>query len=444
MKRIYILLWLLLPLMAMAQNPLSLEKCIELAKQNNKRISAAEFQSEAARYQRRGALSNYLPQFSITGTGLYSTINGALGMEGGLLPVVGADGIPTGAGAYFPGINFQYEVDWLYGAGIQVKQPIFTGGKITAGYKLSKAGETIALQNRRLTESEIVVETTRAYATFVRAEDMRKIAISYNELLKELIRSVEKAMSNGVKTRNDLLKVEVKLNESELNLLRAKNACRLAAMNLCHYIGTSLDSTIKVSTELPATDYAITPSTDITNRPEVQMLAAKSEAMRQKVKMARAEMLPQIGLVGQYGYMHGLKLAGNNLFDKWNFAAGVQLSIPIIGLGSHSKYRQAQMNYREARAEEEDKLGLMTLEVTQAANNLEEAAFEVRLAEKGVTSATENLRVSSSQYRVGTETLSDHLEAQTLWLEAEQTLINARINQFLRWIEYRKVTGAIN
>ena len=49
MKRIYILLWLLLPLMAMAQNPLSLEKCIELAKQNNKRISAAEFQSEAAR-----------------------------------------------------------------------------------------------------------------------------------------------------------------------------------------------------------------------------------------------------------------------------------------------------------------------------------------------------------------------------------------------------------
>ena len=102
------------------------------------------------------------------------------------------------------------------------------------------------------------------------------------------------------------------------------------------------------------------------------------------------------------------------------------------------------MNYREARAEEEDKLGLMTLEVTQAANNLEEAAFEVRLAEKGVTSATENLRVSSSQYRVGTETLSDHLEAQTLWLEAEQTLINARINQFLRWIEYRKVTGAIN
>ena len=295
-----------------------------------------------------------------------------------------------------------------------------------------------------MTESEIVVETTRAYATFVRAEDMRKIAISYNELLKELIRSVEKAMSNGVKTRNDLLKVEVKLNESELNLLRAKNACRLVAMNLCHYIGTSLDSTIKVSTELPATDYAITPSTDITNRPEVQMLAAKSEAMRQKVKMARAEMLPQIGLVGQYGYMHGLKLAGNNLFDKWNFAAGVQLSIPIIGLGSHSKYRQAQMNYREARAEEEDKLGLMTLEVTQAANNLEEAAFEVRLAEKGVTSATENLRVSSSQYRVGTETLSDHLEAQTLWLEAEQTLINARINQFLRWIEYRKVTGAIN
>ena len=63
--------------------------------------------------------------------------------------------------------------------------------------------------------------------------------------------------------------------------------------------------------------------------------------------------------------------------------------------------------------------------------------------ERSVASATENLRVSSRQYEAGVETLSDYLEAQVLWQRANQTLVETRINRFLRWIEYRKATGAV-
>ena len=444
MKRLnMIIIVLLAPMLGMAQERLTLDKCLELAKSNHKRIEVADFQLQSAKYEKKATFAHYFPTFSITGNGLYATSQGSLGIEGGMLPVIGADGLPTGTSAYFPGINLDYRIDGIYHASIQFQQPLYMGGKITAGYKMGKLGEALAFQNRRLTESEVIYETAQAYAHVIRASEIGKVASSYNNLLIELKHSVSKAFERGLKSRNDVLKVEVKLNESELNLKRAENAIRLATMNLCHYIGYPLATQIAVDNCFENTAHEKVDA-DISLRPEVQLLSKKSELMHQKVNMARAEMLPQLGLVGQYGYTNGLKLNGSRLFNDWNFLVGMQLSIPIGNWSSHAKYRSAQMQYKQSQAEESEKLEMMELEVTQAINNLDEAALELRLAESGCASATENLRVSSIQYSVGKESLTDYLEAQTLWLQAEQTLVDAKINQYLRLLEYKKKSGTLN
>ena len=80
----------------------------------------------------------------------------------------------------------------------------------------------------------------------------------------------------------------------------------------------------------------------------------------------------------------------------------------------------------------------------QSYNNLDEAVLERSLAETSVTSAEENLRSSRLQYEHGVETLSDYLEAQTLWLQANETLIDARNNCYVKLLEYQKATGSIN
>ena len=54
-----------------------------------------------------------------------------------------------------------------------------------------------------------------------------------------------------MKPQNDVLKVQVKLNESELSLRKADNALRLASMNLCHYIGRPLTALIDISDDFP-------------------------------------------------------------------------------------------------------------------------------------------------------------------------------------------------
>ncbi len=443
MKRLCIFIFLSIPSLLFAQTPLTLEECIALAKENSKTMAVARLQESVARHERRSAFANFLPVFSVEGGGLYSTVDGALDVEGGMLPVLGVDGMPTGASAYFPGLSLGYDVDWVWNAGVKFQQPLFMGGKIVTGYRMSRVGESMARQNSRLAEAELVVAVAEAYANALRAAELKKIALAYNELLVELLRSVKKATERGAKTRNDVLKVEVKLNESELSLRRAENGSRLAMMNLCHYLGYPLSQQIEVCGELPESDSPATLSADISLRPEAQMLAGKSELVRLNVNMARAEMLPQVAVMGQYGYMNGIELAGRNMLDDWNFTAGVQVSIPIK-FGADSKYRSARVQYHIAQAEREDKMELMSLEAVQAANNLDEAGLELRLAELAVVSANENLRVSRKQYEASVELLSDYLEAQLLWQQAEQGLVDARIGCFLRLIEYRKATGNID
>lgn len=86
---------------------------------------------------------------------------------------------------------------------------------------------------------------------------------------------------------------------------------------------------------------------------------------------------------------------------------------------------------------------LMTLEMSKAANELDESEYERALAASNTASAEENVRVSRLHYDAGTETLSDLLEAQTLWQVANRDSVEADINHFLAWLSYLKTTGQI-
>ena len=444
MKRFVIYILAALPAIGFSQTTLSIDDCIRLAKENNKQITAAEKQMQAYDYTLKSNKALFFPNISLTGSALYSTADGGYASGAGQLPVLDATGKPTGQTAYFPGLNLDYSLDRIVSGGIKLEQPLYMGGKIRAAYKMSKLGKDISFQNRRLTESEVVVETCEAFANVVRAKEMTKVATAYNNLLEELLRNVEKAKSHGMKSQNDVLKVKVKLDEGKLNLRRAENAHTLAMMNLCHYIGKPLSENIETDSVLP--DFSTDKSkNEIFNRPEYIMLDKKSDIAKSQVTMARSEHLPNVGLMGQYSYVNGVDLNGSKLMNNWNFLVGVQVSIPLFDFGHRiNKIRSAKAQYEQTLAEQDDTNEKMQLEVAQSINNLDEASLELELANSTVASAEENLRTSRLQYEKGVELLSDYLEAQTIWQQSRQTQIDAKGNCYLRWLQYQKATGQIN
>lgn len=434
---------------AQAQEVLSMEQCRDMALKNNKDMQAAHKQTIAAGFSKKSYKALFFPDFSASGTALYSTSDGGLTISGGNLPTFSVvDGVPTPTGgfAYMPDININYELGFIYTAGVQLKQPIYQGGKIRAAYNIAKLSEQMSLENERLTSTDVVLNTDNAYVLLVRANEMRKVAEKYNALLQELMRNVESAYKHGLKPQNDVLKVQVKLNESELQLRKAENAIRLARMNLCHCIGRPLTDEIDVADSIPSLLASVEDAQlDITSRPEYAILDKKVAIAEQNVKLSRSELLPKVGLQAGYNYLHGLKLNDENLFDKGGFSVLVNVSVPLFHFGERSnKLKAAKASLEQSKLEQANLNEKMTLELAQSANNLDEAQLECEIAERSLLQADENLRLSGSQYKVGLETLSDHLEAQALWQQAYATQIDSRYQLYITYLSYQKAAGKLN
>ena len=167
-------------------------------------------------------------------------------------------------------------------------------------------------------------------------------------------------------------------------------------------------------------------------------------AFRQQVKLNRSELLTKVGIKGSYDYVHGLELNNKNFLDDASFSVLLNVSIPLFHFGERSnKVRAAKAKLEQTRLQQQNLNEQMLLELTQAANNLDEARLESTIAERSLQQAEENMRGSRSQYDVGLETLSDHLEAQALWQQAYETKVDACFQLYLNYITYLKATGTL-
>jgi len=320
------------------------------------------------------------------------------------------------------------------------------GGKITAAHRMSQIGSQIANLNQTLTNAEIIVKTDEAYWTYVQTTELLKLALSYREVITELLRNVQNAQQVGLIHRNDVMKVQVKLNEAELQILRAENGVNLSRKNLCRIIGIPLDSDITIP-ETFDEPLLFTPdpsATAYTDRPEYAMLEKHIELKEQQIKLVQSDFMPQAGVMANYGYMNGLTLNGEKLLDRAALTAIVSVSIPLFQWGEgRNKVRAAQLERDVIKLQRDDISEQMALELLQTLARCKEAELEVLLTARSLEQAQENMKVSGDRYAEGMETLANFLEAQTVWQRAWTEHINAKTRQRFNQTYYLRVAGKL-
>lgn len=459
---------------ASAQTTLTLQQARQQALDNNKTLNADRLKIEKQKHDTKAIYSNFFPNFSANAVDVYSTgsktfnlgltdifaegIQAVSSATAGIVQEIGMASPEAAAllGQYMaqgeqiaslfklPDDYLKLKIGNVFAGGISFVEPLYMGGKINTGYKMSRLGEKMAATNVRLSESEVLVQTDEAYALCLRAREMGEVAKAYNALLIELQKNVEGAVRHGMKTRNDALKVQVKLNESELAITKAENGYRLAQMNLAHVCGIPLTERIEVAPIDEVSAPALTDASDITSRPEYELLADKSEIARMNVKLTRSEFLPSLVLAAGGSYANGIHFLNQTMLNNFGFSAGLILKVPLFhfGEGKH-KVRSAKVQYQIAQLEQDNLNELMNLELQQAKNNLTESTKELEIAHKSLLQAEENLKMSKQAYDVGTEPLSDLFEAQTLWQKASAQLVEAKCNLNLSNTKYLKASGML-
>ncbi|MBQ9546720.1 MAG: TolC family protein [Bacteroidales bacterium] len=442
----------------------TLDSCVAMALRSNKEIQAAHHQTAKYHYTNKALYANYLPKVSLYAADIFSTIHASSTVD-----VSGAVGRFTGdqlnqAMPYFvtesvkqrisnqvaarlssldPDIDFHSRN--MLTASIMVEQPIYMGGKITAGSRMGAIGEKMSMLGEQMSREEIIVAVYEGYQLFMKAKEMRVVALMYDSLLVQLTHDVNSAIKHGMASHNDEMKVMVKKNDAELKVRQAENGVRLARMNLCQLIGLPLDSQIDVIDDNTALETVDLKNVALENRTEYMLLELKTQLAEQKVKLQVADYRPQIGMMMQVGVMDGLELMGEKMFaHQPYFNIGAVVKMPIYHGGEGvNKIRAARAELEQERMNQENLNEKMNLEVQQMANYVDEAILELSMRQRNVEQCEENLRISRKAYSVGMESLSELLTAQLLWQQAYAEQVESKFQVKIKMMKWRKAAGKI-
>lgn len=472
---------LLLP--AGAQQMLNLDSCRALAIANNKELRIGREKITAARYERKAAFTNYLPEISASGgyirsqkelsllsdaqkgalSGLGTALGGPLQTAaqviaqlhpelGGQLSALGQSLITSLDGAGSALVDaFRTDTRNMYAGALTLTQPLYMGGKIRAYNKITRYAEELALRQQDSSLQEVLLSTDQAYWQVVSLAGKKRLAEGYLKLLQKLESDVDKMIAEGVATRADGLSVKVKTNEAEMTLTKVTDGLSLARMLLCQLCGLDLNSEILLADEAREDlepEVIASQKIDIEGvyaaRPEVRSLELAEQIYRQKVNVVRADYLPSIALLGNY-------MATNpsvfNSFEKkfkgmWN--VGVMVSVPLWHWGEGIyKVKAAKSEARMARFRLEEAKEKIELQVNQSAFKVNEAVKKLAMAEKNLEKANENLRYATLGFEEGVIPASNVLEAHTAWLSAQSEKIDAQIDVKLTEVCLKKATGEL-
>lgn len=492
MKSITILLLLApLALPVGAQRVLSLDSCRAMALNNNKQLGIAKLKQDMARDARKAARTKYLPHVDVLGGYEFTSREisilsdgqkGAIGQIGtaaagqigntmtsvisemagqGIITQETATALGNIAGKLAPGIEqtgnaigktitdaFKTDTRNMFAVSVMLTQPIYMGGSIVAANKIADISEQLAANDIQNSRQNIVYDVDNAYWTVVSLKHKQRLATSYLELVKKLSSDVKKMIKEGVATRADGLKVDVKVNEAEMQLTQVDNGLSLAKMLLCQLCGLPVDGKITLvdedkdevsSTEsAPVADVAFA----IDNRPELKMLENTVDISRQTTKLIRAAYLPQVALTGGYLATNPSLYNGfqRNFSGVWNI--GVIVRVPVWNWfeGTY-KVRAGKTATSIAMLELDEAREKVELQVNQSSFKVDEANKKLSMAKKNTEQADENLRCANIGFKEGVMDVTDVMAAQTAWLQARSQKIDADIDVKLTQTNLKKVLG---
>lgn len=411
---------------------LTLEECKDMALKYNADIQTGKIDVEAARQTRKEAFTKYFPQIS-AGAVTYKADDDLVKTN---IPDLTQLGLPIPA----------MEVGMLEKGNLvtlSALQPVFAGGQIVNSNKLAKTAMDVSILQLDMTTDKVELETENYYWKIVSLKEAEKTINILDTLLQSLHKDVSLAIKAGITTQNDLLTVQLKQNELQSTRLQVENGIRLSCMALSQYIGLPLDSAEYIDVPEFSScitgpgDYLVDHQSVLSSLSSYKLLEKNVEVHKLKRKISLGEQLPTVGVGVSYAYE-------DLMFDKSrnHFIMMATVSVPISDWwgGSH-KVKRAKLEEKKAIRQQQDGNEKLQLKMQQSWNLLTESYKQITLAESAVKESRENLRMQTNNYKTGVSSLSELLDAQSIFQESRNRYTDACIDYQIKVTQYLQDTG---
>lgn len=416
-----------------ANTPLQLSHydCRVMAIEASEDLRKAENNVESARLDREIAKTAYLPKLDGSATAIYNPSDYEIG-------------------------DVRLIMRGTYMAGLQLSQPIYAGGRISASNKLAGVGEKAAEEQSKITRMQTICDADNAYWTYIAVLQKVKMVEAYMAQMDTLYEVMDLRRAKGFLTKTDMLRIEAKKSEIEYQLQKCRNGADLCRLALCRIIGVEPDTQIQPTDTVINIERIDSYDYSVADRPEFKLLSLNVEASHYKIGLARGEFLPTVGLTLGYTHYGNIRMKGyvpmadgtgffiNENTFKNMFVAMLGVKIPLFHWGEGiKKVKKARIEETDARLDLEKNTRLLDLEIHQAISNLSSGYAMIETAATALRLAEANLEAVRERFSVSKVTITDVLDAESQWQQSYSNDIEARAQYRIYLTDYRRATGTL-
>ena len=418
MKKIYLIVGAMLWGGIVDAQTLSVEQYRQKVLEYNQDIQKSQQAVNGALYSLKGIRTGFFPKLDITGNYSYQ------------LEKV----------EFLPGTDLKHD---NYGVEAGLVQNVYSGSAVRKQYDVAKLQHAIAQLSVEQTVDNMIYAADVSYWSVAANRNLYELSEQFVQIVRELYEIVNKRFEEGAISKTDVLMVQNRLKEAELQLNTNSTNYKTALQSLNIMMGVEPDAAVVLTDSIQKVLWV--PKQEGLNkalerRADYQSAIMGIEMAKLQTDMARSKYLPQlaVGIKEKYGTTL-LNVDGK---AQWATTAYAQINIPVFHWG------EMRQNVRLSRTQEWTKelersqlKDQVSKELNNAWVNVIEISKKLEIVYSSLDIAKDNLTLNTFSYNEGKLPIIDVLSAQVSWLQAYTNVVSVNYQYKVALAEYAKALG---
>ena len=418
MKKIYLIVGAMLWGGIVDAQTLSVEQYRQKVLEYNQDIQKSQQAVNGALYSLKGIRTGFFPKLDITGNYSYQ------------LEKV----------EFLPGTDLKHD---NYGVEAGLVQNVYSGSAVRKQYDVAKLQHAIAQLSVEHTVDNMIYAADVSYWSVAANRNLYELSEQFVQIVRELYEIVNKRFEEGAISKTDVLMVQNRLKEAELQLNTNSTNYKTALQSLNIMMGVEPDAAVVLTDSIQKVLWV--PKQEGLNkalerRADYQSAIMGIEMAKLQTDMARSKYLPQlaVGIKEKYG----TPLLNVDGKAQWATTAYAQINIPVFHWG------EMRQNVRLSRTQEWTKelersqlKDQVSKELNNAWVNVIEISKKLEIVYSSLDIAKDNLTLNTFSYNEGKLPIIDVLSAQVSWLQAYTNVVSVNYQYKVALAEYAKALG---
>ena len=340
------------------------------------------------------------------------------------------------AAGFGPSVKYNYsvseiqedssEVD-LNGGSLSLEQPLYMGGKLTAGYQMAKLNYEKALEDERSAKQQMIYAVKQCFYGVWLAEQRLQITQASYDYMGRLYRQTKRFYDVGTKSKFELLTAQTEWEKRKPDLIEAQNDVVKAKLKLANLIGLPQEKSFNVQDEL--SQYQLPEKSDLTlqvlldeafqHNPDMINAVKDLEIAKYNVKLAQAGYKPTIAASAQKSKRDSDPSIDTLEEDRLTIVVNLS-GVLFDSFKTQSVVSEAKKGLEAKKIAESKKRDDIRLSVQEALLDVEASLEKAKASLASSNLAQEKFRMTQARYEAGMATTMDISEDQ---IAADEALI---------------------